>query len=89
MQTFDWIILLFGLGTLAILFVLLRSVLLWFWRVDDIVKRLDRIAESNERIAQALTQSPPQPGSPRSSPPVPGQSAPGAPGPFPTQAGRA
>ncbi len=84
-DAFTLFLLVFGLGTLAIAVFFLREVALWFWRVNDVIKRLDRIAESNERIADALTPMQPPPGSPQPSSPAPGRSAPGAPGPFPGQ----
>lgn len=37
------------LGLFLVLFLLLRTVALWYWRINDIVMRLDRIAAAVER----------------------------------------
>ena len=89
MDLFQLVLVVLGIGTLIILIVLLREVVLWFWRVNDVIKRLDRLIESNERIAAALTRPPAPTGSSLPSNPAPARSAPGGPGPSPAPAAQA
>ena len=36
---------------LVVLFMVFRAVWLWYWRVDDVVARLDRMTAALERLA--------------------------------------
>lgn len=48
------------LGTflfLAFIFLLFRALILWYWKVDKIVRNLDELSRNVKRIADTIGQS--------------------------------
>jgi hypothetical protein len=44
---------LFAVGLGLVIFLILRAVMLWYWKIDVIVEKLDRIANATELTAES------------------------------------